>query len=314
MKKNVNILLIGGGNRYSLAKSFIKSGKKRNISINIFSYDLDEYNPISIIAKSIIGKKWESNEIIEDLEQKIKSLKIHIIIPCVDPAISLCLKLKDIIPKIFIATSNSKTCNILFNKQYTYDWALENSIPVAVPNKKSFPLIAKPIYGSASKGLIFINNKCELDQFLENHSTSEYNIQKFINGIEYSVDVYTSILNNKIISAVPRIRLAVSGGESVKSITVYNDRILKLTKQIVSKLKLKGPSVIQFIEDKKTQEIFLMEVNPRFGGAVICSIGAGADLPGYLLDDYLGKENKYLDSWIRGSLMVRYTKEYFKKI
>jgi carbamoyl-phosphate synthase large subunit len=72
--------------------------------------------------------------------------------------------------------------------------------------------------------------------------------------------------------------------------------------------------VIQFIQDKQTKQNFLMEVNPRLGGAVLCSIGAGADFPGYLLDDMLGNELKDSNNkWQDNMLMVRRFKEFFIK-
>jgi hypothetical protein len=33
-----------------------------------------------------------------------------------------------------------------------------------------------------------------------------------------------------------------------------------------------------------------MEINPRLGGGAVCSVHAGADLPGYILDEWQGIE------------------------
>jgi carbamoyl-phosphate synthase large subunit len=232
----------------------------------------------------------------------------------VDPATILAAEFKlKTKTNCFIPVSTPDLCKIFFDKQLTYDWSISNKVQVPT-SKLQFPMIAKPIHGSASAGIYVLQNQEEYKNFFSRKNISEYNVQKFIDGIEYSVDVYVSLNNQKVISVVPRIRLEVLGGESIKSQTIKDLELIYLSETVALKSGLVGPLVIQFIKDKITGVIYLMEINPRFGGAVLCSIGAGVDFPGYVIDDMLGielKENQ--NKWTENMLMVRRFSEYFIK-
>jgi len=313
--KELNILFLGGGKRVSLAESFILSGRKKGIEVNIFSYEINNETPISFIGKIIIGKKWNDSKILEHLEKVVNDEKIGLILPSVDKATITASNFKKYTKsKCFIPVPSPELCQIFFNKQRTYNWCLENGIPVPESNVK-FPMIAKPIYGSASIGICKINNKDEFDIFKINNKISEYNIQRFIDGIEYSVDVYVSLKSRKVIVAVPRIRLEVTGGEATKSITKKDIKLIELSKKVALISGVSGPMVIQFIQDKNSKDFYLMEVNPRFGGAVLCSIAAGADFPGYIIDEIQDNNlSQYNIDWEDNMLMVRRFAEFYKKI
>lgn len=313
--KKLNILFLGGAKRVSLAEKFIEGGEKMGMKVGIFSYELDENVPISFIGKIIIGRKWADRDILEHLEDVVASEKIDIILPSVDPATVVASKFKNFTKsKCFIPVPDTNLCDIFFNKQLTYNWCISNGIPVP-SDTLNFPMIAKPINGSASIGLIILKDEQEFKEFKSSSILENYNIQKFIDGIEYSVDVYVSCINHKMIVAVPRIRLEVLGGEAVKSITMKDNKLIALCERIVLKSGLTGPLVIQFIRDKVTQEDFLMEVNPRFGGAVLCSIGAGADMIGLLLNDFLGIESEPQNNlWKDKHLMIRRFIEYYREL
>ena len=309
--KVINILFLGGAKRVSLAESFVSSGKIRGILVNIFSYEIKDNTPISFMGKIVLGKKWGDKDILDDLEKVVIEEKIDLILPCVDQATIVSSLFKRFTKtKCFIPVPNIELCNIFFNKQLTYNWCLLNKIPVP-PSSIKYPMIAKPINGSASIGICKINSEEEFINFKLNNDINKFNIQKFIDGIEYSVDLYVDLLNKEVIVAVPRIRLEVLGGESMKSITKKELQLINLSEEVVHKSGLTGPMVIQFIQDKITKEFYLMEVNPRFGGAVLCSIGAGVDFPGYVIDEMMGKELVCNNlEWEDDMLMVRRFSEY----
>ena len=57
-----------------------------------------------------------------------------------------------------------------------------------------------------------------------------------------------------------------------------------------------------------------MEVNPRLGGGVVCSIYAGAPFTDYILQESMDVPISPCDDWTDGTLMTRYWKEvvFFK--
>ncbi|HEY0740061.1 MAG TPA: ATP-grasp domain-containing protein [Chryseosolibacter sp.] len=312
--KPLNILFLGGAKRVSLAESFIQSGREHGFNVSIFSYEMDKNVPISFIGKIIIGKRWSAPDVLEHIEETVIRENIHIVLASVDPGTVVAANFKKYTKtNCFVPTPDTDLCTIFFHKQLTYDWALKNNIPVPGADIR-FPMIAKPVNGSASVGICKLPDQKAFEEFKATHTLSAYNLQQFIDGIEYSVDCYVSARTGKMIVAVPRIRLEVLGGESIKSVTVRDENIIDLSRQLIEKSGLIGPLTIQFIQDKLTKTNYLMEVNPRFGGAVMCSIGAGADIPGMLIRDWIGENLAEENSiWKSNILMVRRFTEFYRE-
>jgi carbamoyl-phosphate synthase large subunit len=309
-KTTINILFLGGAKRVSLAELFIEAGKSLGADIKIFSYELTPYVPISEVATIISGKKWADPDVLDHLLSTIESCQIDIVLPFVDPSIVLAAKLKEKLKNLFIPVCDADIANIFFNKFTSDQWFKANGIPVP-PFSEVPPLIAKPVTGSASKGLIFINDLNDRDKFYKRDDVDQYQVQQFIQGEEYTVDCY---LDNKgkLIAAVPRKRVEVNSGESTKTITERNPRILEITKNIFESGKFRGPITIQFIQSNEDKSVYAMEINPRVGGGVLCSIKAGANFPLWMLQEYLGKELTHYDEWLEKFLMVRaYRETYF---
>ncbi len=308
-KEELNILFIGGAKRVSLAEKFMEEGKNRGINVRIFSYELDENVPISFVAKIIIGLKWSDENLYSHLQDVIRDNNIDIVLPFLDFATIVCARLKTLVSaSVFIPVSDEGKCAIFFDKKKANDWCLGNKIPVPSATDQ-FPLIAKPVHGSASKGIQVLESVKDLDNL---KNKENYLIQKFVKGMEYSVDVYVSPLSNEIISIVPRIRLETQGGESIKSITVKSEPLIRFSREIIEKTGLVGPLTLQLIEDSVTKDMYFMEINPRFGGAVLNSIFAGANSPGYLLDDFAKTPSSYQEGWTDRFLMLRRFSEYYK--
>ncbi len=305
--KNINILFLGGAKRVSLAEYFIEAGNVLGFEVRIFSYELDVNVPISFIGEVIFGLRWTDLNLVNDLIGCIEKNNIHVVIPFLDPATLVAAKLKGQ-TKACVLVSDFEECELYFDKKKALEFYIKEKILTPPSSTNEFPLIAKPCTGSASKGIIIFNN---FDEF-NGWDNQGFLIQKFIEGIEYSVDVYISINTREIISIVPRIRLETQGGESIKTKTIRHQSLINKTKEIINKTKLIGPITLQFIEESNTKELYLIEVNPRFGGAAIASIGAGANTPLYILKDLNMIKNNFQDDWQDNLLMIRRFSEYFR--
>lgn len=153
-----------------------------------------------------------------------------------------------------------------------------------------------------------------------NHVSEEINleesskviIQKFIDGIEISLDGYVSRnFANKFFS--PRIRIETQGGEVVNTKIIQDKEVTDLAEHVSNTLQLTGPFNIQFIREFATNKLFLMEVNSRFGGGVIASIKSGFDFPKVMLSELLDLQTPIIKA-VKQLQMVRYYKEAFYEI
>ncbi len=309
MRREINLLFIGAAKRISLLERFQEAAKILNIKLNFFSYELSKNVPVSKYAKVIIGLKWNDPLIEENIIKNIIDNKIDIVIPNVDPAITIISKIKKKYKKIFAPISEPEISELFYNKINANDWLESNGFPV--PSRRiRFPMIAKPRYGSASQGIVLLNNKIEYSNFIKNHKGNDYLIQQFITAQEYTVDGYINN-KNKIIGLVPRKRLATTGGESTLTSIDLDKDIISLSRKIVANAKLKGAITIQYLKEIKTNICFVMDINPRFGGGVILAIEAGLNIPYYILCDYLKIEYQTKIEIKNHLLMSRYFKEEF---
>jgi len=316
MNRELSILFLGGAKRVSLAECFINSGKKKGFDVQIFSYELTPYLPICAVGTVICGLKWTDPKVYDHLLETIKQYNINIVFPLVDSAIVVAGRLKNLSQETFIPCSGIDICDIMFDKKASALWFSKMGIPVPKDYScekeiDSYPIILKPQTGSASKGIKIIYNAMELKEFEKQYNLEHFLIQQYISpSTEYTVDCYIST-TGKIISVVPRIRLEVAGGEAVKTITEKNEFLIDLSKKILNKGQFRGPITIQYIRDNESEKIFVMEINPRFGGGVIASILAGADITSCVIDEYnnIPIDIISVDQWNDKTLMTRYFKE-----
>jgi len=76
----------------------------------------------------------------------------------------------------------------------------------------------------------------------------------------------------------------------------------------------RGCLTVQFFLNKKTNHIVGIEINPRFGGGYPLSYLAGANFPGWIIQEYLLNESiEYSETWEDNLLMLRYDHEILVK-
>lgn len=301
----INILFVGGSKRVSAAECFINAGKELNLNVKIFAYEIGEGLPIESVATVIQGLHFSDLKVIIDIKRVIQENNINIVIPYHDNAIVLLSQIRN---EYFIPISEYNICNIFSSKIESNNYFKQKDLPVAGFNGL-IPAIAKPDKGSSSKGLLYFFDQKDLNEFLKTEDSRKFEVQKFVKGQEYSVDGYISLNSSNSFFAV-RKRLEVLGGEAVKSITVNHPKILEICKLLCKEKEIKGAITIQFIEDEASKEIFLMEVNPRFGGAMLTTWGAGVPWFKMVLTDYLNLPYPEF-SFKSNMLMVRSFREHF---
>ena len=160
--------------------------------------------------------------------------------------------------------------------------------------------------GGSSRGVRVFHDISEL---MSLPNLNSYILQEYIeNAREYTVDCYVS-MKGEILVTVPRERLEVMGGESTRPVTRRIPDIIEMSREVIDKFKLVGPVTIQYLYNPKTDRYVIMEVNPRLGGGVICSVYAGAPITDYILKESLGVPVNPCNDWNANVLMARYLKE-----
>ena len=307
--KKINILMLGGARRVSMAELFKRSGERIGREVSIISYELLEQVPIALVGKVIVGLRWSDPNVVADIVKVAREYEIDIILPFVDGAIEIASKVKQHLPGVFVPVGDFEVNRTMFDKVAAAKAFEQAGLPIpktySAINAK-MPAIAKPRKGSASRGIKIFHT---LDELMQLENLSDYLVQEYIeNRDEYTVDCYIS-QKGEILTVVPRVRLEVMGGEVTRTITCRNATLDRLSRQVIETFGLKGPVTLQFIHDLDRNRYLLMEVNPRLGGGVVCSIYAGAPITDYIVDESRGITLQPCDDWAYNTLMARYQKE-----
>lgn len=293
----------------AVAEQLIRSGKRLGAEVKLFSYELMSEVPIAVIGKVIIGKKWNDPDVVEDILRIAREYDINIILPFVDGAIEVASRVKRRATDIFIPVPPTGIAEMMFDKIEAARAFIEADIPIPTTYtavNAEMPAIAKPRHGSASRGIKIFNS---IEELMHLENLRDYLVQQYVvNNREYTVDCYVS-QNDEVLVTVPRLRIEIMGGEVTRTKTVRNKTLIEMSRSILKKFPFRGPVTLQFLEDLDTRRFMLMEINPRLGGGVVCSIYAGAPIPDYILEESLGLEPKPCDDWADNTLMARYMKE-----
>lgn len=308
--KKVNVLFLGGAKRVSFGRKLIESGHRLGFEVKIFSYELEAEVPISLIGGVIIGRRWSAPDILEHIHQVVTACHIHVLIPFVDGAISVAGGYMATYGDAWAPVVGAGKAEILFDKVSSAR-EFENaglSIPATYTGGRPvFPLIAKPRRGSASKGIEIIEGITEFRKISKR--ANEYLIQSYYpHREEYTVDCYIS-RKGEILCISPRRRLEVVGGEVSRTVTVDSPEIQSASREAIARLGLRGAVTLQYLRDIETGQLMLMEINPRLGGGVVCSIHAGADIPAMILEEAVGIKPSPASIVKAGTMICRYFEE-----
>lgn len=270
----INVLLIGAGRRVTLATLFQRHNCK------VFNYDLAKEVPISDVATTIVGKKWDDPDLEEDLQKVIKQYKIDLALSCDCKGVETLSKIAENLGTNIVCPKPKAALYCLDKSQLAK--FIEKNFPSWYPTPiQDRPCVIKPKFGYGSHGVEF-HGSFDKSWIKKNN---EVVYQSKLVGQEYSVDAYFN-QQGKMVGASPRTRLWVSGGEVLESETVNNAELISMTKAIGEKLKLNGPTCFQYIKDEADNPK-LIEINGRLGGGATLSIEAGLDMIELMINEYV---------------------------
>jgi len=303
------ILMLGGARRVSMAELLSHSARQMGYEVQIFSYELLEQVPIAAVAKVVVGLKWSDPAVVEDIVRVVRENDVNIILPFVDGAIEVASRCRELLPDVFIPVSDPEVSGKMFDKQAAAALFEEAGMPIPMTYSvinAEVPAIAKPKHGSASRGIkVFYN----MEDLMHLKNIEDYLVQEYIEQREeYTVDCYVT-QQGEILCTVPRLRIEVMGGEVTRTKTCRIPELMKMSSRVIEAFKLRGPVTLQFLHDLSRDRYLLMEVNPRLGGGVVCSIYAGAPITDYIINESLNVNIRPCDDWSNDTLMTRYQKE-----
>ncbi len=322
MKRSLNVLITGVGSTTAL--SVIKGLRKQH-EFKVFIIGTDTNERCEIAGAYYCDKFFrvpyaaKEKRFICRLIDIVNSESIDLLIPIVDIELEIIARNRAVIEESAYLLLSSYDSVIKCNDKFkTSEFFNKSNIPTIetilvgdidnvrdlVANSNiDFPLIAKPRKGVGTRDVYEIQSEEEL--FLVRRIKDPI-IQKKAMGQEYTIDVFCD--GEKLVSAVPRLRIETRDGISYKGQTEKDEILTGYAKRIAELLRIKGPANIQCF--KNGNDVRFFEVNPRFSGSLPLTIEAGVNTPLLALKMALGEELGLIEDF-KTVKMCRYWEEVF---
>lgn len=297
--KSVHILLTSVGRRVELVQAFRNAADRLGLRLTITGADITDTAPALVYCdRTVIAPKISSPDYIPALVRICRELKVDGLIPTIDTDLLLLSKEKNQFSQVgtTVFISDPDKIRICRDKRTTsaYFRSLGLYAPETVSDIKQychgFPAFIKPVDGSSSIGANRADNMEELKLYADH--LENYVVQPFVSGTEYTVDVFCG-LQGEPVYITPRIRIAVRGGEVLKTQIRHQEQIISEIHTLIRDFKPCGPVTVQLIRDEEKNLNQYIEINPRFGGGAPLSMKAGADAAAALLRILMSEKLRY---------------------
>lgn len=312
--KNLNILLTSAGRRGYLVGYFKEELKGKG---KIFAANSSPISTaLQLADESVITPLIYDKNYIPFLVNYCIEKEIDTIIPLFDVdlyvlacnrelfsqiGVNIIVSEKDVIEK---CNDKWQTHQFLTNNGFNSPrtWISIEDVKKQIQDKKlKYPLIIKPRWGMGSISVYEAENEEELEVFykkvrrdifktyLKYESVQDIDksvlFQEKLNGQEYGVDVINDLNGNHITTVIKK-KIAMRSGETDCAQTVYNEELSELGKKLGQRLAhIANLDVDVFVDN---ENIYVLEMNARFGGGYPFSHISGINLP------------KAIISWERG--------------
>lgn len=252
-------------------------------------YECDEF---------FIVPKFTSPDYVDSIMEICKTKNISFLLSLIDTELTIIAKNKKIFESngIKVIGPNYEMAKKCLNKRAMYQYFNE----LGIPTQKSyfsfesfteayndgiinFPVFVKPILGSASIGINKVESLEKLAMLLST-SDDELMIQENMDGKEYGVDCYIDLISGNFVELFIKEKLKMRAGETDKSLSVINEEIFILVKQLIERSQgFFGPIDIDVFE--KNGNYYISEVNPRFGGGYPHAYECGVNFPKNIINN-----------------------------
>jgi len=221
----------------------------------------------------------------------VATARIDLVIPTVDVELEALAERRDELRPARLAAPSADTLRVALDKlELARRCAATGRVPRTEPAGAAalavdwrFPVIAKPRSGAGGRGVRTVPDRAALEALPLDEGLI---VQDLLPGEEYSVDVLADAAG-RVVAAVPRTRARVDSGVSIAGRTVHDPELEAVAGEIATAIGLVGVANVQLRRDREGRPA-LLEVNPRFPGALPLTIAAGVDIPSLVVDLFTG--------------------------
>ena len=260
------------------------------------------------------------DQMLERLKYIQKKEKIDILIPNFDAELMTFIKLKPILNQIGI--------KMLIPTKEQFEERLKGKlndfgekIGIKVPKSETvysfeeledaidnfdFPVVVKGKFYDA----YIAANKEQVKEYFYKISAKwgiPIILQQFINGNEFNITALGDGKGN-MMGAVPmRKTFLTDKGKAWAGISIDDSKLVKMANDVISKTKWAGGMELELIKENKTNNLYLLEINPRFPAWIYLANGCGQNHPEMLVKLLMNEKVDPIKKYDIGKMFIRYS-------
>ena len=305
--------MLSAGRRVELIKAFKQELQLRGLHSLMLATDLKPKMSAAcqMADQAFTLPRVTAIDYMDELLALCLEHKVGLVVPTIDTELLGLAEQRDRFAAegVELVISDEALVRVCRDKRLTAQ--LFNSVGIDVPKildrqQLTFPCFAKPYDGSRSVGAAKLSQAADLSDGMRDDPKLMF--MEFIDQTfeEYTVDAYYDRMG-VLKCVVPRHRLEVRDGEINKGVTRKHHVYEYLFEKLAKIKGARGCLTVQLFAHPQEKRYAALEINPRFGGGYPLSYAAGANYPGWLIDEYLlQKEIGYFDLWTPDLMMLRY--------
>ncbi|MBN9140253.1 MAG: ATP-grasp domain-containing protein [Micrococcales bacterium] len=286
------VLVTGAGGPAGVA--VIRSLLNRD-DLTVFAADMDGWaSGLYLVpaARRRLVEPGRSPAFIPGLAALVAQDAIDVVISTVDVELAALAERRDELAPAVLAAPSADTIATCLDKLALAERCAPTvrvprtvlAAPDALAIDWEFPVFAKPRSGAGSRGIRVVPDRAALEALPTDEGLI---VQDLLPGEEYSVDVIADAAG-RVVAAVPRTRTRVDSGVSIAGRTVRDPELEETAAAVARAIGLVGVANVQLRRDRAGRAA-LLEVNPRFPGALPLTIAAGVDIPSLVVDLFTGR-------------------------
>lgn len=161
-------------------------------------------------------------------------------------------------------------------------------------SRLKFPILIKPNYSSGARGITLVESVKDLEEKFSAvyREYGECHLQEYIpqGGSQVEVQIFVNPKGELIQSSViHKFRwYPEKGGSSCCNMSDTDDKIVEICYRLCKEINWVGLADFDTIEDPRTGELLIMELNPRLPACVKTSYASGVDWADVIVSEYLG--------------------------
>lgn len=228
----VTVLVSSAGRRVELLRGFRRALASLGVDGRVIATEATWYSSAFHEAdEGIVVPRLDDPAFVPTLLEVCEKHGVDLLVPTIDTEMAAWVGSRDEFAAIgtTISLSGGGVVDIAADKQLTHDWPVANGFPtvrqatpeavLADPAAWTFPLVAKPRFGSAGRGVAIVRDADELAAAVRRPELGETVVQTLAGGRQYTIDVLADRAG-RCVCVIPRRRIEVRSGEVSMGVTI----------------------------------------------------------------------------------------------